>query len=89
MEKDFESEGIEGLKPKRKECVSVPKNKANKQDSKQTELSKVEELEQENEQYRLEIAYLKKLRAFQENPNAYLEKHKQRWRSNSKKQDID
>lgn len=87
--KDFESEGVEGLKSKRKECVSMPKNKANKQDSKQTELSKLEELERENELYRLEIAYLKKLQAFQENPNAYLEKHKQRWHSSSKKQDTD
>ena len=47
------------------------------------------ELERENELLRLEIAYLKKLRAFRENPNVFHEKHKQKWHSNSKKKDID
>lgn len=50
-------------------------------------MSREEQLERENELLRLEVAYLKKLKAFQENPNAYLEKHKQRWHSNSKKKD--
>lgn len=87
--RDFESEGIEGLKPKRKESASMSKNKVDNQNSNQAELSKIKELEQEIELYQLEIAYLKKLRAFQESPNAYLEKHKQCWHSNSKKKDID
>jgi transposase len=50
-------------------------------------ISREEQLERENELLRLEIAYLKKLKAFQENPDAYLEKHKQRWHTNSKKKD--
>ena len=50
-------------------------------------ISREEQLERENELLRLEIAYLKKLKAFQENPNAFLEKHKQQWHSNSKKKD--
>lgn len=44
-----------------------------------------QELERENELLRLEVEYLKKLRAFQMNPEGYLEKHKQRYHSNSKK----
>ncbi|MEX5942313.1 hypothetical protein AB6G71_08605 [Mammaliicoccus sciuri] len=50
-------------------------------------LSREKQLERENENLRLEIAYLKKLNAFRENPNAFLEKHKQQWHSNSKKKD--
>ncbi|UXV33330.1 hypothetical protein [Mammaliicoccus sciuri] len=41
----------------------------------------------DNENLRLENAYLKKLNAFRENPSAFLEKHKQQWHSNSKKKD--
>ncbi len=52
-------------------------------------LTREEELEHENELLRLENAYLKKLRAFRENPNAFHEKHKQKWHSNSKKKDSD
>ncbi|WP_341961885.1 hypothetical protein NM897_02030 [Planococcus maritimus] len=52
-------------------------------------LSREAQLERENELLRLEVAYLKKLKAFQENPDAFLEKHKQRWRSNSTKKDSD
>jgi transposase len=44
-----------------------------------------QKLERENELLRLEVEYLKKLRAFQMNPEDYLEKHKQRYHSNSKK----
>ena len=46
-----------------------------------------EELKREIELLRLENAYLKKLQAFQENPETFLEKHKQRWHSHSKKKD--
>jgi transposase len=44
-----------------------------------------QELERENELLRLEVEYLKKLRAFRMDPEGYLEKHKQRYHSNSKK----
>ena len=50
-------------------------------------MSREEQLERENELLRLEVAYLKKSKAFRENPDAFLEKHKQRWHSNSKKKD--
>lgn len=85
----FFKEGIEGLKEKEKGRPPMSKNpkiKAVKQES--TE-SREEQLERENELLRLEVAYLKKLKAFRENPDTYLEKHKQRWHSNSKKKDSD
>ncbi|MFV2048283.1 helix-turn-helix domain-containing protein, partial [Metabacillus sp. YM-086] len=44
-----------------------------------------QKLERENELLRLEVEYLKKLQAFQVNPEGYLEKHRQHYRSNSKK----
>lgn len=44
-----------------------------------------QKLERENELLRLEVEYLKKLRAFQMDPESYLEKHKQHYHSNSKK----
>ena len=47
--------------------------------------SPIEFLDRENELLRLEVEYLKKLRAFQMDPEGYLEKHKQRYHSNSKK----
>lgn len=47
-----------------------------------------QKLERENELLRLEVEYLKKLRAFQMEPEGYLEKHKQRYHSNSKKPSI-
>lgn len=46
-----------------------------------------QELEREIELLKLENAYLKKLKAFQKNPDAFLEKHKQQWPTNSKKKD--
>lgn len=60
---------------------NVQKNKKPTQD----EMTREQELEQENELLRLEVEYLKKLRAFQMDPDGYLEKHKQRYHSNSKK----
>ena len=62
------------------------KNKVNNQEK---TMSREEELERENELLRLEVAYLKKLKAFRENPDAFLEKHKQHWHSNSNKKDSD
>lgn len=79
----FQEDGIEGLKPKPKGRPSMSK-KNNKQPKK---TSTREELERENELLRLENAYLKKLRAFRKNPDAFLEKHKQQWHPNSKEKD--
>nr|WP_234396895.1 hypothetical protein [Bacillus massiliglaciei] len=63
--------------------------KAKLNGSKRGTESREEQLERENELLRLEVAYLKKLNAFQENPDAFLEKHRQRWHSNSTKKDSD
>ena len=52
-------------------------------------MSREEQLERENELLRLEVAYLKKLKAFRENPDAFLEKHKQQSPLNSKKKGSD
>ena len=62
-------------------------NRINKQ-SNNKEMKSIEQLERENELLRLEVSYLKKLRAFQKDPEAYLEKHKQRYHSNSKKNNL-
>lgn len=87
--KTFREQGIEGLKQKSKGRPSMSKipNKQKKKEEKK--LTREEELERENELLRLENAYLKKLRAFREDPNAFREKHKQRWHSNLKKKDFD
>lgn len=63
----------------------MAKNPKKKPSKPARKMSREEQLERENELFRLEVAYLKKLDAFQENPDAYLEKYKQRWHSNSKK----
>ena len=81
--------GAESLdKPKGRPAMS-DKGKKNSQRSKQPvkdkEMTREQKLERENELLRLEVEYLKKLRAFQMNPEGYLEKHKQRYHSNSKK----
>ncbi|MFB1052079.1 hypothetical protein [Paraliobacillus sp. JSM ZJ581] len=65
----------------------MSKKRQSKKRNTDKELSREELLERENELLRLEVANLKKLKAFQEDPDAYLEKHKQRWHSNSKKKD--
>ena len=83
----FLKEGVEGLKEKVKGRPPMSKNRKEKSIKPENELSREEQLERENELLRLEIAYLKKLSAFQENPNAFLAKHKQHWHSNSKKKD--
>ena len=85
----FLEEGIEGLKEKVKGRPPMSKNPKIKPVKQENTVSREEQLERENELLRLEIAYLKKLKAFQENPDAFLEKHKQRWHSNSKKKDSD
>lgn len=84
----FQETGVEGLKLKQKGRPSMSKKptKPKGKQAKSPSLSR-EELERENELLRLEVAYLKKLEAFQKNPDAFLEKHKQRWHTNSKKKD--
>ena len=81
----FKRQGIEGLKDKVKGRPSMSKNPINKKVKQKSTLSREEQLERENELLRLEVAYLKKLKAFQENPNVFLAKHKQQWHSNSSK----
>ncbi|MEK5429645.1 hypothetical protein MKY88_02170 [Lysinibacillus sp. FSL R7-0073] len=85
----FLKEGIEGLQEKAKGRPPMSNNPKNKPVKQPNTLSREEQLERENELLRLEIAYLKKLNAFEANPDAFLEKHKQRWHSNSKKKGSD
>lgn len=80
----FRVEGVEGLKPKAKGRPSMPKKTNNQMKNEDKKLTREERVERENELLRLENAYLKKLRAFRENPVAFHEKHKQKWRSNLK-----
>jgi transposase len=58
----------------------MSKNKKNEQ-----EMTYEQKLERENELLRLEVEYLKKLRAFRMDPKGYLDKHKQQYHPNSKK----
>lgn len=51
---------------------------------KDKEMTRVQKLERENELLRLEVEYLKKVRAYQIDPEGYLKKHMQRFHSNSK-----
>lgn len=77
--------GAEALhKPKGRPAMS-DKAKNSKQTIQQDEISREQKLERENELLRLEVEYLKKLKVFQMDPKGYLEKHKQRYHSNSKK----
>ena len=85
--KEFNEHGIEGLKPKSKGRPSMSKKPNSQTRKKENKLTHEAELTRENELLRLEVAYLKKLRAFRENPNVFPEKHKQNWHSISKKKD--
>ncbi|WP_257208983.1 helix-turn-helix domain-containing protein [Bacillus sp. AFS031507] len=78
--------GAETLdRPKGRPTMSdKAKNRKNKPTN-EKEITYEQRLERENELLRLEVEYLKKLRAFQMDPEGYLEKHKQRYHSNSKK----
>jgi len=84
--RSFQKKGIEGLKLKPKGRPSLSKN-LKKQEPVPSENRSRQELERENELLRLENAYLKKLKAFQKNPDAFLEKYKQQWHTNLKKKD--
>lgn len=85
----FLKEGIEGLQEKAKGRPSMSKKPKSISTKQEKEMSREEQLERENELLRLEVAYLKKLKAFRENPDAFLEKHKQRLSLNSKQKDSD
>lgn len=87
--KEFLAGGIEGLEKQTKGRPPMSKKPKKKPAKPDGTMSREAQLERENELLRLEVAYLKKLKAFQENPDAFLEKHKQRWHSNSKKKDSD
>jgi transposase len=84
--KSFLEGGAEALdRPKGRPPMSdKAKNRKNKPTN-EKEMTYEQRLERENELLRLEVEYLKKLRAFQMDPKDYLEKHKQRYHSNSKK----
>ena len=83
--KTFLEGGAEALdKPKGRPAMSDKAKKTKKQRPKK-EMTREQKLERENELLRLEVEYLKKLRAFQMDPEGYLEKHRQRYHSNSKK----
>ncbi|WP_209125863.1 helix-turn-helix domain-containing protein [Alkalihalobacillus sp. BA299] len=62
-----------------------PMSNKEKNERNKKEMTYEQKLERENELLRLEVEYLKKLRAFQMDQESYLEKHKQRYHSNSKK----
>ncbi|MGK7380056.1 helix-turn-helix domain-containing protein [Planococcus sp. 1R117A] len=89
----FLAQGEDGLNEQAKGRPPMSKKPRNKPENNPSKpngtMSREQQLERENELLRLEVAYLKKLKAFQENPDAFLEKHKQRWHSNSKKKDSD
>lgn len=86
--KKFLEGGTEALdRPRGRPAMSnkgTNKNNTSKR-PKANEMTREQELERENELLRLEVEYLKKLKAFQMDPEGYLEKHKQRYHSNSKK----
>ena len=86
--KKFLEDGAEALdNPKGRPVMSdkAKNTTRNQKPTQQNEMTREQKLERENELLRLEVEYLKKLRAFQMDPDGYLEKHKQRYHSNSKK----
>lgn len=88
-QRKFLNEGIEGLEEKSKGRPPMSKKTKIAPVNQEKTISREEQLERENELLRLEVAYLKKLKAFRENPDAFLEKHKQQSPLNSKKKDTD
>ena len=79
--------GVEALdKPRGRPAMSdKAKNVKRIKPAPQDDMTREQKLERENELLRLEVAYLKKLKAFQMDPDGYLEKHKQRYHTSSKK----
>ncbi|MEY8371856.1 helix-turn-helix domain-containing protein, partial [Aerococcaceae bacterium 50-4] len=86
--KAFNKQGIEGLKPKVKGRPSMSKKNQKAKNNNNINKIREEELARENELLRLEVAYLKKLKAFRENQHPFLEKRKLKWPSNSNKKDL-
>lgn len=76
--------GVLGRPKGRPPMSNTPKKKKEKL-KEENGMTREQKLERENELLRLEIEYLKKLQAFQMDPENYLEKHKQRYHTNSKK----
>lgn len=64
-------ERVEGLKHAKGRPIMSKKSKITPAQSERT-MSREEQLERENELLRLEVTYLKKLKAFRENPDAFL-----------------
>lgn len=85
----FLKKGVPGLEERAKGRPPMSKKPKTRTENQEKLPSREEQLERENELLRLEVAYLKKLKAFRENPNAYLEKSKPKWHSNSAKKDSD
>lgn len=84
--KTFLEGGAEALdRPKGRPPMSENAKNRKKKSNNESEMTYEQKLERENELLRLEVEYLKKLRAFQMDPKGYLEKHKQRYHMNSKK----
>jgi len=85
--KTFLEGGIEALgKQKGRPPMSDnAKKRKTRNTTEEKELTYEQKLERENELLRLEVEYLKKLRAFQMDPESYLEKHRQHYHTNSKK----
>ncbi|KHF37740.1 transposase, partial [Halalkalibacter okhensis] len=83
--KAFLENGVEGLDRAKGRSPMSDKAKNKKNRCTEKEMTYEQKLVRENELLRLEVEYLKKLRAFQMDPEGYLEKHKQRYHSNSKK----
>lgn len=83
--KAYREGGVEGLSKKKGRPSMSDTSKRNKNKKiNEKEMTNEQRLERENELLRLELEYLKKLRAFQMDPEGYLEKHKRRYHLNSK-----
>jgi len=83
--KAFNEDGAEAFGKLKGRPPMSDKAKNKKKETNEKELTHEQRLERENELVRLEVEYIKKLQAFQMDPESYLEKHKQRYHSNSKK----
>lgn len=85
--KAFLEGGAESLdRPKGRPPMSdKAKNRRSNKTIKNKEMTYEQKLERENELLRLEVEYLKKLQAFQMDPEGYLGKHRQHYHLNSKK----
>lgn len=88
LKRIFLTEGMDGLKEKLKGRLPMSRSRKPKPGNQEKKTTREEQMERRNELLRLGNAYLKKLKTFQEDPNAFFEKHKQQWHSNLKKKDL-